>query len=137
MDMTLKHARLLICAGLVALSATAGAAVNKCVDQDGQLLLTDVPCPQGSRLIDAEVSDGPEVGIILNSGNTSGTANSGIEHVPAGIQAVTAPPRSRWADLPRPLQRRQVGLDASTLQAARMNLQMQDEIRHQRAVASR
>jgi hypothetical protein len=134
MDSTVKHSKLLLCAGLLALSAaaTAGATVNKCVDQDGMVTFTDVPCPQGSRLVDPEVSDGPEAGVAINTGNVNG-----IERVPAGVQAAAVAPRSRWADLPHPLKRKAIGLDASTLQTARMNLQMQDEMRRQRAVASR
>jgi hypothetical protein len=136
MDSTLNHTKLLLCAGLLALSAAAAAnaTVNKCVDQDGMATFTDVPCPQGSRLVDPEVSDGPEAGVAINTGNVNG---SGIERVPAGVQPSVAITRSRWADLPHPLKRKAIGLDASTLQTARMNLQMQDEMRRQRAVASR
>lgn len=133
MDSTLKHTKLLMCAGLLALSAAAaaGATVNKCVDQDGMVTFTDVPCPQGSLLVDPEVSDGPAAGVAINTGG------GGVERVAAGVPPAVTAPRSRWADLPHPLKRKAIGLDASTLQTARMNLQMQDEMRRQRAVASR
>jgi len=128
MKLTLQHARLILGAGMAVMSAIAGATVNKCVDQNGEVLFTDTACPQESRLVDSEVSDGPAAGVIINTG---------VERVPAGarIAAVQAP-RSRWADLPRPLQRKAISVDAGTLQTARMNLQMQDEMHKQRRVAS-
>ena len=46
-------------------------------------------------------------------------------------------PRSRWADLPRPLMRKTAGTDAVTLQAARGMLQMEGELRRQSRMASR
>jgi hypothetical protein len=127
MNSTLTIARLALCVGLVVVSTAAAAVVNKCVDQDGQVLYTDTPCPQDSRLIDPTVSDSPAAGVIINSG---------VERIPAAAQPAVQAPRSRWADLPRPLQRKAIGVDAGTLQTARMNLQMLDELRKQRSVAS-
>lgn len=126
MKSTLLFAQLLLCGGLAATSTFAGATVNKCVDQDGQVLYTDVPCPQNSRYIDPTVSDSADAGVIISSG---------VEQAPAQIRPVVAAPRSRWADLPRPLVRKAIGIDAGTLQTARMNLQMQDEMHKQRRVA--
>jgi hypothetical protein len=126
MNSSLKFAQLLLCAGLAAMSTVAGAVVNKCVDQNGEVLYTDVACPQDSRLVDPTVSDTAAAGVIINSG---------VERVPAGTQPAVQAPRSRWADLPRPLQRKAIGVDAGTLQTARMNLQMQDEMHKQRRVA--
>lgn len=133
MNTTQTTRRLLICAALAALStvasAAAAAAINRCIDQDGQVLLTDEPCPATSRVVNLDVSDDGSKGVVINSG--------GIEHVAHGAQPSSPAPRSRWADLPRPLQRKVVGLDASTLQTARMNLQIQDELRRQHRLASR
>jgi hypothetical protein len=128
MNSTLTIARLMLCAGLAVISTAAAAGVNKCVDQNGDVLYTDVPCPQDSRLIDPTVSDSPQAGVIINSG---------IERIAPGVQPAVQAPRSRWADLPRPLQRKAIGVDAGTLQTARMNLQMQDELRKQRSIATR
>jgi len=126
MKSTLLFAQLLLCAGLAATSSFAGATVHKCVDQDGQVLYTDVPCPQNSRHVDPTVSDSADAGVIINSG---------VEQAPAQIRPAVVAPRSRWADLPRPLVRKVIGIDAGTLQTARMNLQMQDEMRKQHRVA--
>jgi hypothetical protein len=128
MNATLTIARLILCAGLAVISTAAAAGVNKCVDQNGEVLYTDVPCPQDSRLIDPTVSDSPQAGVIINSG---------VERIAAGVQPAVQAPRSRWADLPRPLRRKAIGVDAGTLQTARMNLQMQDELRKQRSIATR
>ena len=130
MNTTFNYARLLLCATLVAASAAAGATVNRCVDQSGEVLLTDAPCPQDSRHVDPSVSDSPSAGIILNSGVER------FSDAPRQPVAAVQAPRSRWADLPRPLQRKAISVDAGTLQTARMNLQMQDELHKQRRVAS-
>lgn len=136
MEFTLKQAKLMLCCGLAAISTVAGATVNKCVDQDGQVLFTDMACPQGSRYVDPQVSDDPGAGIIINNGVNKPFNTTGAERVPADAQPAAEAPRSRWASLPRPLQRKAISLDASTLQTARMNLQMQDELHKQRRVAS-
>ena len=133
MKTSLKLTKMLLCAGLFAATASAtslaSAGVNRCVDPEGSVLLTDADCPQGSRLAnDDTVSDSGADGIIINSG---------AERVVPGIQRGASLPRSRWADLPRPLMRKTGGTDAVTLQAARSTLQMQDELRRQSRVASR
>lgn len=107
--------KFILCAALAAMTGVAGATVNKCVDADGQVLLTDAECPQGSR------------------------AEEYVERVPvaATSQLAAAPtPRSRWADLPRQRVRRTVSTDVATLQAARQNLLLQDEVSRQRRLAS-
>ena len=124
--------KLLLCAGLFAVTSTAtsfaSAGINRCVDAQGAVLLTDTDCPQGSRVANDEVSDSGAAGVIINSG---------VERVVPGAQPAGNLPRSRWADLPRPLVRKAAGPDALTLQAARTTLQMQDELRRQGRVASR
>lgn len=107
--------KIILCAALAAMTGLAGATVNRCVDANGEVLLTDAECPQGSRSEDY------------------------TEHVPvsANTQLAAAPtPRSRWADLPRPLLRKTVSTDVATLQAARQNLLVQDEMHKQRRLVS-
>lgn len=124
--------KMLLCAGLLAATFTAAsfahAGINRCVDADGAVLLTDADCPQGSRVATDDVSDSGADGIIINTG---------AERIVPGIQSGASLPRSRWADLPRPLMRKAAGTDAVTLQAARSTLQMQDELRRQGRVAAR
>ncbi|MET0320610.1 MAG: DUF4124 domain-containing protein [Duganella sp.] len=116
-----------MCAGLGA-AGSAQAQVNRCVNAEGQVTLTDEPCPQNSRAVNDDVSDNGAVGTAYNTG---------IDHVlPAA--PVADLPRSRWADLPRPLIRKAAGTDATTLQTARTTLLMRDELRRQsRAVVTR
>ncbi|MBP1202608.1 hypothetical protein JOD97_000622 [Duganella sp. 1411] len=136
MNTSLKLTRLLLSAGLFAAACAAttpaSAGINRCVDAQGGVLLTDTDCPQGSRVandeVSAQVSDSGAAGIILNSG---------AERIVPGAHSAAELPRSRWADLPRPLLRKTVGPDALTLQAARSTLQMQDELRRNGRVASR
>lgn len=121
---------------LMAALAAAGSAqaqVNRCVNADGQVTLTDEPCPQNSRVVNDDVSDTGAVGTAYNSG---------ADHVLPASQLADLPqaelPRSRWADLPRPLVRKAIGTDATTLQTARTTLLMRDELRRQsRTVATR
>lgn len=124
--------KMLLCAGLLAVTFTAtspaNAGINRCVDDQGAVLLTDADCPQGSRVANDDVSDSGADGIIINTG---------AERIVPGIRSGANLPRSRWADLPRPLMRKSAGTDAVTLQAARSTLQMQDELRRQARVASR
>ncbi len=107
--------KFILCAALAAMTGVAGAAVNRCVDAEGHVLLTDVECPQGSQSDDF------------------------MERVPVAMtssQASAPAPRSRWADLPRPVARKTVSTDVATLQAARQSLVMQDELHKQRRLLS-
>ena len=143
MNTSLTLTTLLLCAGVFAATSaatsTASAGINRCVDAQGAVLLTDVDCPQGSRMVNEviheasqNVSDSGAEGIILNSG-----VARLLPTVPVMQQSGANLPRSRWADLPHPLLRKAAGPDALTLQAARTNMQMQDELRRQGRMASR
>lgn len=147
MNTSLTLTKLLLCAGLFAATSaatsTASAGINRCVDAQGAVLLTDVDCPQGSRMVNeviheashegsSNVSDSGAEGIIMNSG-----VARLLPTVPVMQQSGADLPRSRWADLPHPLLRKAAGPDALTLQAARTNMQMQDELRRQGRMASR
>ena len=110
--------KFILCAALVAMSGMAGAAINKCVDEQGQVTFTDIACAEGSKLAEAE----PE---------------PATSSAPPVLPPVVVPaPRSRWADLPRPLTRKMVSVDAATLQAAHQNLQLQDEVHKSRRLLS-
>jgi hypothetical protein len=102
--------KLILCAALIAASGAASAAVNKCVDQEGHVLFTDGQCPAETQQITAQEppAEAPALAPVLPP-------------------VVSPAPRSRWADLPRPLIRKTVSLDVTTLQAARQNLLMLDE----------
>ena len=139
MKPSLTLTKLLLCAGLFATAATAtstaSAGINRCVDAQGAVLLTDTDCPDGSRVANDEasmVSDSGADGIILNTG-----VARLLTTAPVAQQSAGSLPRSRWADLPRPMLRKAAGPDALTLQAARSTMQMQDELRRQGRVASR
>lgn len=128
-------AAILLCAALAAIAGNASAAINRCVDVEGRVTLTDEACPQNSRAVNDDVSDTGGAGLVMTSGGeiaAAPAAGNGLE------QSFTPLPRSRWADLPRPLVRKAVGTDAQTLQTARTTLLMRDELRRQsRTVATR
>lgn len=107
--------KLILCAALAVASGAAGAAVNKCVDQEGHVLFTDAECPVATTL--AKEEERAEAAPVL---------------APVASPAV----RSRWADLPRPLIRKTVSIDTSTLQTARQNLLVQDELHKSRRLIS-
>jgi hypothetical protein len=129
---------ILLCMGIgLGMAGSAHAQVNRCVNVDGQVTLTDEPCPQRSRAVNDDVSDTGAAGIAYNSGSSGHADNLGIDHVLPAAPLVDLP-RSRWADLPRPLVRKVAGTDAITLQTARTTLLMRDELRRQgRAIATR
>ncbi|RFP19416.1 MULTISPECIES: hypothetical protein [unclassified Duganella] len=124
MNAALRVSQLLLCVGLVASTVYASAGINRCVSADGKVLLTDADCPPESR---PDVSDDGAVGVAINSGAVAPAA----VNVPAA-SAVTPLQRSPWADLPHPLVRKSIGLDAGTLQAAYQTMQLDDEMRRQR-----
>lgn len=111
--------KLILCAALAVASSVASAAVNKCVDREGHVLFTDADCPTATQL--AVEQERPAEAPTL---------------APVLPQAVSPAPRSRWADLPRPLMRKTVSVDANTLLAARQNLLMQDELHKSRRLIS-
>ena len=132
-------AAVLLCAALAAMAGNASAAINRCVDVEGRVTLTDEACPQNSRAVNDDVSDSGAAGLVLTSGAAIVDADAASAGAGTGLEpGITPLPRSRWADLPRPLVRKAVGTDAQTLQTARTTLLMRDELRRQsRTVATR
>lgn len=113
--------RLCAVCGVLAACAASAADVNRCRDTDGLVLLTDQPCPQQSAAVDEAATEPAGAAVTATRD----------EQLPA-----VEPKRSPWADLPHALPHRAIGLDASTLQAARSAVMMQDELRRQRKLAS-
>lgn len=113
--------KLIFCVALAVASCFADAGVNKCVDQEGRVLFTDVECP----VVKDQVKE-PEPAVeapVL---------------VPALAAVAPAAPRSRWADLPRLLIRKPVSIDTRTLLAARQHMLVQDELyKSRRLISSR
>jgi hypothetical protein len=141
-------AAILLCAALAAMAGNTNAAnvvngvnaaINRCVDVEGRVTITDDSCPHNSRAVNDDVSDSGAAGLVLTTG--AAIAADASADAPAGYglePTITPLPRSRWADLPRPLVRKPVGTDAQTLQTARTTLLMRDELRRQsRTVATR
>jgi hypothetical protein len=109
--------KLILCAALAVICSAAGAAVNKCVDEEGHVLFTDVPCQQSDEKEDAVAPS--------------------LSSLPAASPSMATPaPRSRWADLPHALKRKPVSVDASTLQTAYQSMLAQDELRKPRRLLS-
>ncbi|NVM78282.1 hypothetical protein FHW83_004110 [Duganella sp. SG902] len=107
--------KLILCAALAVMSGAAGAAVNKCVDQEGRVLYTDADCPQAAT-------------------QQEETAEARI--APPVLPPVLTPaPRSRWADLPRPLVRK-ANVDTATLKAAYQSMLLEDELHKSRRLLS-
>lgn len=106
--------KLILCAALALASGAASADVNKCVDQEGHVLFTDVDCPAATQR-------------VTEPGREQERSAEAPALAPVLPPVVSPAPRSRWADLPRPLIRKTVSVDASTLLAARQNLLLQDE----------
>ncbi|WP_343731587.1 DUF4124 domain-containing protein [Duganella sp.] len=108
--------KLILCAALAVMSGAAGAAVNKCVDQEGRVLYTDADCPQSTTLQEEGAADAHVAPPVLPP-------------------VLTPAPRSRWADLPRPLVRK-ASVDSATLKAAHQTMQLEDELHKSRRLLS-
>lgn len=135
-------AAILLCAALAAMAGNTNAAnapVNRCVDVEGRVTITDEACPHNSRAVNDDVSDSAAAGLVMTTGAAIAADASADAPGGYGLEPTITPlPRSRWADLPRPLVRKPVGTDAQTLQTARTTLLMRDELRRQsRTVATR
>lgn len=115
--------KLILCAALAVMCGAAGATVNKCVDQEGRVLFTDAECPQAETKVVA-VSE------------AAAAAPAAPQSAPVLAPVLTPAPRSRWADMPRPLMRKTASIDAATLQAARQSMLMQDELHKPRRLLS-
>ena len=118
--------------GICGLALACGAAagdLNRCRDDQGHVLLTDQSCAQSGMAPDTVATE--VVAPVPAAGDGATLVVRRDEQVP-----LAEPKRSAWADLPHPVPRRAVALDASTLQAARGAMLMEDEMRRQRKVAS-
>lgn len=134
-----RVAAIVLCAALAAVAGSAHGQtqteVNRCVDAEGRVMLTDRSCPHNTRVVNDGVSDSGGAGLVVSTGAEAAHL-ADAAYAPAPI--VTGLTRSRWADLPRPLVRKSAGTDATTLQAARTSMLMQDELRRQnRTIATR
>lgn len=121
--------------GLVVTYGAGAAEVNRCRDDQGHVLLTDQSCAQNGMAPDTVVTEA-----VVPVAAAVPAPDAGDTVVVAGRRDEQAPPveprRSAWAALPHPVPHRAVTLDASTLQAARNTLLMEDEMRRQRKIAS-
>jgi hypothetical protein len=118
--------KLILCAALAMASGVASATINKCVDQQGHMLLTDGECPAATQQVTEQVTQ--QVTQQVTEQITEQERPAEAPTLAPALPPVISPaPRSRWADLPHPLSRKTISLDAATLQAARQNLLVQDE----------
>jgi hypothetical protein len=120
--------------GICGLALAGGAAagdLNRCRDEQGHVLLTDQTCAQSGMAPDTVVTEAVAPVPVPAAGDGAALVIHRDEQVP-----LAEPKRSAWADLPHPVPHRAVALDASTLQAARNTMLMEDEMRRQRKVAS-
>lgn len=115
------HRTLFLAALLVASTAFAGAEVNKCVDGDGRITLTDEPCPAGAH--SELLASTPGAAPLEDDAGTPEAAS----HGEALQRVVAAPARLRhdtWVKKPVP--GRRFAVDIATLKAARQNLRQFD-----------
>ncbi|WP_373986871.1 hypothetical protein [Duganella sp. BuS-21] len=124
--------KLILCAAFAVICGTAGAAVNKCVDQEGHVLFTDADCPQSAQpgLATAPSDSAAPSSDVL-------AAVSAEPSAPPVLPSVVAPaPRSRWAALPPSTVRSSASVDTLTLRTAHQTMQMQDELHKSRRLVS-
>lgn len=128
-----------ISAMLAAAAAFAGADIVKCVDQNGQVTLTDAQCGEAAQTV-----------LVTGAANTP--ADGSAQSTPADTATLPAAPAARRTSIERivvaPAQLRHdnwsaprpggrmLARDVETLKAARLSMQVLDEAsataRHQR-----
>jgi hypothetical protein len=128
--------KLILCAAFAVICGSAGAAVNKCVDQEGHVLFTDAECPQSAQQEQATAtaeSAAPSSDVLASVSAAPSAEPSGPPVLP---RVITPAPRSRWADLPSSTVRSTASVDSLTLRTAHQTMQMQDELHKSRRLVS-
>ena len=124
-------------AGLLAISGgMAHAGIIKCVDAEGHATLTDQGCPRD----EAEVAP-QEVAAVAPMAGAPDQAQAEaprahVTRIVLSAGAPALPPKSWEATHLHPGPTRAFALDAATLKAARVTMQLQDAQAHQQKVAS-
>lgn len=121
--------KLILCAAFAVMCGSAGAAVNKCVDEEGHILFTDVECTQVTQQDEKQAPGQPEAQFVA-------AESAGPSGPPVLAPVIRPAPRSRWADLPRSVVRKTASVDSLTLRTAHQNMQMQDELHKSRRLLS-
>lgn len=123
--------RALFLAAMVFASAAAfaGNDINKCVQPNGQLTLTDEVCPNGAQTVKVinGQSDSDEVAAAEPAARGNGIEHYTLPRLPSR--------HTSYARFTPPA--RGLALDVATLKAARANMQQVDSARSQQRLALR
>lgn len=120
-------------AGLLAASGgMARADIIKCVDAEGHATLTDQDCPRNEAPVALQ-----EVAAVAPMADAPGEApRPQVTRIVLSAAAPALPPKSWEATHAHPAPTRSFSLDAATLKAARVTMQLLDAQVHQQKVAS-
>lgn len=130
--------RVLSLAGLLAISGgMAHADIIKCVDAEGHATLTDQGCPRNeAQLAPQEVAAVAPMADAQDRVEAE-APRAHVTHIVLSAGAPVLPPKSWEATHAHPVPTRAFALDAATLKAARVTMELQDAQWHQQKLASR
>jgi hypothetical protein len=112
---------------LVGTAALADPELRRCIDPVGHVTLTDEPCLQDDSVAPPK-SDSAEAADVAASTNPAADpvkANKPVPRQRAQLAPAAAARQSEWA---KNATAHRFSLDAETLKAARLNLQMRDDV---------
>lgn len=120
-------------AGLLAISGgVARADIIKCVDAEGHVTLTDQDCPRNEAVLAQQ-----EVAAVVPMADVPDQApRAQVTRVVLSADAPALPPKSWESTHAHPAPTRSFALDAATLKAARVTMQLLDAQTHQQKMAS-
>lgn len=110
---------------LVGTAALADPELRRCVDPDGHLTLTDEPCQQADQVAPQEAAPAEAADADSNLDPDPAKAMQPVLRPRAPISPAAAR-QSEWAQ--NAAARRGFSTDAETLKAARLNLQLRDDV---------
>jgi len=125
-------------AGLLAISGgMAHADIIKCVDAEGHATLTDQDCPRNeARVAPQEVAAVAAMADVPDQAQAD-APRAHVTRVVLSAGTPALPPKSWEATHAHPAPMRAFALDAATLKAARVTMQLLDAQTHAQKVASR
>lgn len=129
--------RIAACTLAACLCAAAGMAqadIVKCEDKDGNVTLTDKPCPDGKVVVATDAEGTP----VTGDGAVQYYEVGPEVRVVDGVTRITLPPgqfgprsnREAYARMHRPTPGQALATDAATLRAARTMLSVTDPAPH-------
>lgn len=112
---------------LVGTAALADPELRRCVDPAGHVMLTDEPCYQ-DEVVAAPESAAAEAADVSASTSPAADVVKVEKRLPRQRVQITPAAAARQSEWAKNAAGRRISPDAETLKAARLNLQMRDDV---------